>query len=226
MHTSPPPDPELLRKAESLTGWLIGQLTELLAPGYLTTRVQLLKVCRHFLIPAETTLRRLIHLIAARLPEPQAPKRNALLPRSRGRCPEGAEGGQKHRAPLFRLTEPLPGGRGPRSAKPDRHAGPRIRNFDDPIPRPPPPRPTPDFDACRDRLLRRLAALEAAFADPYRAARRLKRLEQRLAPERPVLSLWRIPGYQSRPITDDGRAVLDGLNLAVAQTRTVYHNSS
>ncbi|MFN7178154.1 hypothetical protein [Hyphomonas sp.] len=133
---------------------------------------------------------------------------------------------QKTRTPLFRLTEPLPRSPDPRRAKPTPHTGPRIRNFDDPIPRPPPPRPAPSFDAYRDRLLRRLAALQAAFADPAAAARRLKRLEARVAPERPVLSLWRIPGYAARPITDQGRALLDRLNTAVAHTRTAYHNSS
>ena len=227
MDTHLPPEPDLAREAESLVGWLITQLTELLAPGHLNARPQLIKVCKHFLVPAETTLRRLIHLIAARLepaparkpaPKPDNPRAGGDLEPRTEPC--------KPRTPLFRLTEPLPRGPGPRRAKPDRNAGPRIRNFDDPVVRPPPPRPAPDTDTYRDRLLRRLAALQAAFADPVSAARRLKRLEQRVAPERPVLSLWRIPGYESRPISDAGRALLDKLNTAVARTRTDYHNSS
>ncbi|MFN7178323.1 hypothetical protein [Hyphomonas sp.] len=222
--TAPPPQTTMLAEAESLIGWLIVQLEELLAPGIVRSRPVLLQICRHFLLPAEAALRRIIHLIAAKL-EPEAPKRTAILPRSRGRCPEGAEGErQSDRTPLFCLTEPLPGGRGPRRARIPPGKEPRIRNFDDPVIQPPVRLP-PDTSAYEARLLRRLAALKAAFAQPARAARRLQRLAQRLIPEKPVLSLWRIPGYTARPITDKGRQVLDDLNTAVARTRTDYHDS-
>lgn len=223
MTARPAPDPDLVRQARSLIGWLITQLTELLAPGYVTLRPALVQVCRHFLVPAETALRRLIHLIAAGLdPVPAArpgpaPARTGLVPAAPAEPPP--------RRPRFRLTEPLPGRASPRRPGPVAHPGPRIRNFDDPVPPAPPPRPGPDAEAYRAGLLRRLEALQAAFADPVRAARRLKRLEQRLAPERPVLSLWRIPGYGARPIADEGRRLLDRLNQAVARTRTAYHDS-
>lgn len=159
MTPSPPPEPELVREANSLIGWLIVQLTELLAPGYLGARPQLIKVCKHFLVPAETALRRLIHLIAATLePAPVATKRGVILHRLRGRCPERAEGELKIRTPLFRLTEPLPRSPGPRRAKPDRNAGPRIRNFDDPFRarrrRARPPASTPTATACCAASLR------------------------------------------------------------------------
>lgn len=226
--TAPPPQTTLLDEADSLIGWLIAQLDELLAPGTVRPRPMLAAICRHFLLPAEAALRRIIHLIAAKL-EPSAPKRNALLPRSRERCPEGTEGEAgaepaKPRTPLFRLTEPLPGGGGPRRAKPDLNTGPRIRNFDDPVIRPP-VRAEPDPSVYEASLLRRLAALKAAFAHPTKAARRLQRLALRTAPEKPVLSLWRIPGFTSKPITDEGRDVLDRLNTAVARTRTAWHDT-
>lgn len=47
-----------------------------------------------------------------------------------------------------------------------------------------------------------------------------------MAPERSVLSLGRIPGYESRPISDVGRALLYKLSAAAARTRTAYHISS
>jgi hypothetical protein len=221
---APPPQTTLLDEAESLIAWLIAQLEDLLQPGPVRPRRILTSICRHFLLPAEAALRRIIHLIAAKL-GPLAPKRKVILPRSRGRCPEGTEGGvHKSRTPLFRLTEPLPGGRGPRRARPDRNAGPRIRNFDDPVVRPP-VRTPPDPSVYEASLLRRLAALKAAFAQPMQAARRLQRLALRKAPEKPVLSLWRIPGFTSAPITDRGRDVLGALNTAVARTRTDYHDT-
>ena len=222
MTARPAPDPDLVRQARSLIGWLITQLTELLAPGYVTLRPALVQVCRHFLVPAETALRRLIHLIAAGLdPVPAArpgpaPARTGLVPAPPAEPPP--------RRPHFRLTEPLPGRASPRRPGPVAHPGPRIRNFDEPVIQPPVRLP-PDASAYEARLLRRLAALKAAFAQPARAARRLQRLAQRLIPEKPVLSMWRIPGYTARPITDKGRQVLDDLNTAVARTRTDYHDS-
>ncbi|MFN7180616.1 hypothetical protein [Hyphomonas sp.] len=217
--TAPPPQNPLLDEAESLIGWLIAQLEELLAPGTVRPRPMLAAICRHFLLPAEATLRRIIHLIAAKL-GPAATKRkpNPNNPRAGGyRVPPAAP--QTLRAPLFRLTEPLPGSGGPRRARPAPDTGPRIRNFDDPIVRAPVRMP-PDPSVYEASLLRRLAALKAAFASPTASARRLQRLALRKAPEKPVLSLWRIPGYTSKPITDRGRRVLDNLNTAVARVRT------
>lgn len=86
-------------------------------------------------------------------------------------------------------------------------------------------RTPPDPSVYEATLLRRLAVLKAAFARPTVAARRLRRLALRKAPEKPVLSLWRIPGFTSKPITNQGREVLDALNKAVARTRTDYHDS-
>ena len=224
--TAPPPQITLLDEAESLIGWLIAQLEELLAPGTVRPRPMLAAICRHFLLPAEAALRRIIHLIAARL-EPAPAKRRAAAPHPKSLR---AGGGLDRldvtnpRTPLFRLTEPLPGSGGPRRAKPDRNAGPRIRNFDDPVIRPK-VRPEPDPSVYEASLLRRLAALKAAFAHPTQAARRLQRLALRKAPEKPVLSLWRIPGFTAKPISDQGRDVLDRLNKAVARARTDYHDT-
>lgn len=226
--TAPPPQTTMLAEAESLIGWLIVQLEELLAPGIVRSRPVLLQICRHFLLPAEAALRRIIHLVAASLGPAPATRRNTLLPQSRRASPAMVEGeqlaGANPRTPLFCLTEPLPGGRGPRRARIPPGKEPRIRNFDEPVIQPPVRLP-PDASAYEARLLRRLAALKAAFAQPARAARRLQRLAQRLIPEKPVLSMWRIPGYTARPITDKGRQVLDDLNTAVARTRTDYHDS-
>lgn len=115
--TAPPPQTALLDDAESLIAWLLEQLDELLEPGTVRPRPMLVQICRHFLLPAEAALRRIIHLIAARLAPAPARKSDPKSPRACGdRAPQTAP--QADRTPLFRLTEPLPGGGGPRRARP------------------------------------------------------------------------------------------------------------
>jgi hypothetical protein len=117
------------------------------------------------------------------------------------------------RPPLFRLTEPLP----------------RARNTDAPTKSQSEnrtPRAPAGPSAYEATLQRRFAALQAAFADPLRAARRLQRLAARLAPAAPALSLEQIPGLASELLTDGNRDTLERLNLAVTRHHAERLNSS
>lgn len=234
MDQTAPPQRNLVAETEAMIGGLIEALTVMLDPGIVRPRNIITYVARAFLLPAEAALRRLIHLIAGSIaPLPITP--GGALPRLRGlqgeeiaqrfpeQGPEAAEGGspahkpassaQPPRPPLFRLTEPLP----------------RARNIDAPTkPKSESPalRPPADPSAHEANLQRRFAALQAAFADPVRAARRLQRLTDRLAPAVPVLSLEDIPGLASEIITDENRDTLERLNLAVTRQRAERLNTS
>lgn len=219
MDQTAPPQRNLIAETEALIGGLIEALTILLEPGFIRPRKTLDYIAQAVLLPAEAALRRLIHLIAGKIaPLPATPA--ALLPRSAGEEPQRGGGGNpgdapQPRAPLFRLTEPLP-----RDAAAE--AGPAAQ----PQPENQTPRAPVNPSAYEANLQRRFAALQAAFADPVRAARRLQRLAARLAPAAPVLSLEEIPGLASDIITDENRDTLQRLNLAVTRQRAERLNTS
>lgn len=222
MDQTAPPQRNLVAETQALIGGLIEALTLLLEPGFVRPRKTLDYIAQAVLLPAEAALRRLIHLIAGSL---------APLPAtfSGPACTGGAPGYQtaadpKSRTPLFRLTEPLP-----RDAAKPAQPGPHIRSFDTPAEAQPETRiqrAPADPSAYEANLQRRFAALQAAFADPVRAARRLQRLAERLAPAAPVLSLEDIPGLASDVITDENRDTLQRLNLAVTRQRAERLNTS
>jgi hypothetical protein len=180
------------------------------------------RLVRQFLLPAEAALRRALYLIADTLaPEPaRAPLRPASAPAR----PAGARPPAPPRTPGFRLTETPP--RAPVRRLPP-NAGPRI-SIAGLAPSPPPPRPRRPVDpvALEDRLHRRLAAFDAAFTDPLRAARRLLRLLARRASPRPVLSLVRVPGLDAKPLDPAERRLLADLNTAVIAAFARVPNTS
>jgi hypothetical protein len=220
----------LLREADHLIGWLLAQIALCLSPGIVRTLPMLKGILAGYLLPAEAALRRMIHILAAAIPE--KPGRAARLPRSRqlarkdialrfpGQGPEGTEGGNpKRRAcrtPLFRLTEPQP--HPPTDQRRPAGPGPRISIPGlTPRPAPPPPRQPrrpPDPIDLEARLLRRLDALRAAFHDPIRAARRLQRRLKARPPTGPLIAPVNIPGFRSDPLADIGRALLRRLTFA------------
>ncbi|MFN7179986.1 hypothetical protein [Hyphomonas sp.] len=216
MDQTAPPQTNLVAETQAMIGGLIEALAVMLDPGFVRPRNILTYLARAFLLPAEAALRRLIHLIAGSIaPLPISPR--ALLPRSAGEVTQRGGGGSPTRTPsrppVFRLTEPLP----------------RARNIDAPT-KPQSETQTPrspaDPSAHEANLQRRFAALQAAFADPVCAARRLQRLAARLAPAAPVLSLEDIPGLASDIITDENRDTLQRLNLAVTRQRAKRLNTS
>lgn len=217
MDQTAPPQTNLVAETQAMIGGLIEALAVMLDPGFVRPRNILTYLARAFLLPAEAALRRLIHLIAGSIaPLPISPR--ALLPRSAGEVTQrGGGGSPMHtpppRPPLFRLTEPLPRAPGidaPTKPKPETQA----------------PSAPANPSAHEANLQRRFAALQAAFADPLRAARRLQRLAARLAPAAPVLSLEDIPGLASDIITDENRDTLQRLNLAVTRQRAKRLNTS
>lgn len=226
MDTLPSSLRPLFDQAESLIAWLIARAAEVIYAETVRTRFFAIFISTNYLRPAETALRRLICLIAAHLAaEPSRPAvpGRGLASGLHAAAPRPTL--QQARAPLFCLTEPLPRLAGPCSAA--QETGPRLRSFDDPDPPPPPPRSPADPSACGRNLVRRFEALKAAFADPVRAARRLKRLQQRLAPERPNLSLCNVPGREAVILNlfPGAHETFESLNRAVACIPTAYHDS-
>lgn len=208
----------LLREADHLIDWLLAQIALCLSPGIVRTLPMLKGILADYLLPAEAALRRMIHILAAAIPE--KPLRAALLPRLRGRCPEGTEGGAPKRSafrtPLFRLTEPQP--HPPTDQRRPAGPGPRISIPGiTPRPAPPPPReprrPLDPIDL-EAKLLRRIDALRAAFHDPIRAARRLQRRLGARPPTGPLIAPINIPGFKSDPLADIGRTLLRQLTFA------------
>jgi hypothetical protein len=133
------------------------------------------KILRTLLVPAEALLRRCIHILADRVPPlPARPSRAATA--KSARPAKAAARAAKPRAPVFRLTEPaprLPGRILPVSQRP-------LISVPGLTPRPvPAPRRKADPFALEARFLRRLEALEYAFNDPLREARRLQRRRTR-----------------------------------------------
>jgi hypothetical protein len=174
--------------------------------------------------PAESACRRLIVIAARGLVVTRAPARSFTPPAAAA----GGASARGSRAPAFRLTDRAKRFR-PVFVPVRPAAVPRIRSlwphpFARPAPPPPPPpaRPAPSATVDAARLLRRLAALQAALANLPRQARRLTRWRARqrgphhgLRPRSP-LRIGAPPGHrQARPRAVD--AVLGDCNLLAHQ---------
>lgn len=210
MDQSPPypqhPHGALIEDGAHLAGWLVAHLRDRLAATLLSLPF-LRHLIRHYLTPAESALRRAIHLIADSLDPVSAPSSTKPAhPRAGG----GLAGHKttKPCAPTFRLTEPA---LRPKADYIPESQRPRISVIGAPSPIPPKPvKARPDAAALEARLLRRLAAFDAAYAAPLAAARRLQRL--RLS-KRPALT--RIPGLRAEPINEIALALLQRLQSTV-----------
>ncbi|WP_157532582.1 hypothetical protein [Hyphomonas polymorpha] len=206
----------LLRRATGLALGLMAMARAALAqfgaapPPAAYTRL----ILRRFVVPAEATVRRAILLLAGTLPQPVL--RPAASARPAPKAPPKAQPGIRY--PVFCLTEAEPRARRPRPAP--EAALPRILFLDTPTPSLPAPKPRPSADeietASQTRLLRRLFALERAYLNPWREARRYLRRCARAeadgrAPHR--LAFTRIPG-DTRHLYAPFRNVLQDMNLA------------
>ncbi|MFN4186106.1 MAG: hypothetical protein ACK4M6_15135 [Hyphomonas sp.] len=187
-------------------------------------------ILRRFILPAESTVRRAILVLATTLP----PFRPGARAKSggQGKPPPPPPKGVP-RPPVFRLTEPLPRP-AVRAAKASAKGeeGPRISLLDfAPRPLAPAPKihPRADDSAHSARLLRRLAALENAYLDPIRQARRYLRRRAAAAlsaaPVKAPLSFSRIPG-NTRHLLQEFRYVLEDMNRAASETLAPALNSS
>jgi hypothetical protein len=216
--TPPPPEDDiphgaLIDEGARLVRWLITEMHVLLEglAGQRPGAAFLRDLARHYLAPAEAALRRAIHLLANSLPAPVT----SPSPKSPARSNASKSAGHRParpRAPSFRLTEPLPRPRAdylPEALRP-RISVPGLTP--DPPARTAPSKPDPA--RLEARLLRRLAALEAAWDNPAAAARRLQRRRARQPAARPRLSFVKIPGLKARPLAGPGEHILSDLNTA------------
>ncbi|MBY9066593.1 hypothetical protein K1X12_06760 [Hyphomonas sp. WL0036] len=167
-------------------------------------------------MPAEATVRRAILVVASTLPLP------VHRPRAEGQAPPRnppPTSLQSARRPVFCLTEPV---RPPRKSSGPATALPRITILDDAAlqPRPPKKDPAADDRALAVALQRRLIALEDAYADPVRQARRYLRRRVRegaAATPRVPLAFFRIPGSGPH-MPPRFREVLSALNGMAMET--------
>jgi hypothetical protein len=156
----------------ALTGFLVLIRTQInqSRTGPLARKL-IAKILRTLLVPAEALLRRAIHILADIVaPLPARPSRPP--PPKSARPAKAAARPARARAPVFRLTEPAqrpPGRTLPVSQRPmisvpglTPRPAPALRRKSDPF-------------ALEARFLRRFEALEYAFNDPLREARRLQR---------------------------------------------------
>lgn len=206
------PHGALLGEAQHLLVWLIDTLLGLLREGGAQPGPKLLRHClREYLAPAEAVLRRALRLLADGLAP--LPLRTRSTP---AKPPHIAnERAANPRRPVFRLNEPAP-----RKAAAPLSRRPQISVAGE---APPPPARTPDPAAFRARFLRRLGALEAAFADPMRYARRL--LRQRSPARKLTLAYVRIPGAAAKCLAEEGRNLLRRLNDAAMSAELLPNTS-
>lgn len=217
----------LIYEAAHLTVWLAGQLRGFLAPqaGKIFEAPFLREIMRDYVIPAEAALRRAIHLMATDMPPPPVRPR-PLKPPPKVIPALWPVKQKKARPPAFRLTERQPR---PSTDYLPKNLSPRIRILDPGAPASPPPAPKPaprEPASYEARLRRRVAALEAAIANPVREARRLQRLQARLKASRPLLSFTKIPGYRAKPLAEEGRSVLERTNAELLDCHLGRPNTS
>ena len=226
----PPPEDEtslgaLMKRASSLALGLIVLARAALGRfgGAPASRGAAALILRRFILPAEATVRRAIVVLAATLPPLRQVARGGS--KGQGKPPPPPLPGVP-RPPVFCLSEPS----ARRStAKAEAAAGvnegPRISLLDWSASPPAPPlpskkRPEADDAACCARLLRRLAALESAYEDPLRQARRYQRRQaaagRRGALSKAPLSFSRIPG-NTRHLHQAFRFILEDMNLAALE---------
>lgn len=204
------PHGALLSEAHHLLVWLIETLHGVLCrPGASLKTLRLWT--REYLTPAEAAMRRALRLLADGLAPIPVRIQNNSAPPPAGQPARAAT----PRPPLFRLGEPAPRPRTlPLAQRPQISIAGTA---------PPPPARlsrTPDAAVLQASLLRRLEALERAFADPMRHARRLVR--QRCPARRLTLSYMSIPGARARCLAAEGQTLLTRLNDAAlkAELRT------
>lgn len=183
-----------------------------------------LLILRRFVVPAEATVRRAILVVASTLPLP-VPR-----PRAEGQTPPRnppSTSLQSARRPVFCLTEPL---RAPRKSGGPATPLPRITILDAAAlqPRAPKKDPAADDRALAIALQRRLIALEEAYADPIRQARRYLRRRARegaAATPRVPLAFFHIPGNGPH-MPPRFRDVLSALNGMAMETLLPQPDSS
>ena len=195
----------LIAEANSLINWLLDAVEDALAPGVRRTLPGLKSLYRDCLLPAEAALRRALHILAADLPAPK-PRAATALPL---RKPEPATPkATRFRPPIFRLSEPQPR---PKTDHLPARLAPRISIIGvTPRPAPTPRRKLNEADL-EMQLRRRLDALNAAFANPLAAVRRLQRRLVKSGTARPKLAPA-IPGHASPRLAGDGHAFLTRLD--------------
>lgn len=185
-------------------------------------------ILRRFILPAESTVRRAILVLASTLP-PLVRRAGAVSEGQGNRVPPPRN--EAHRLPVFRLSETLP-----RPAARGGQDWPRISVLDCAPPLAAlPAQVNPETDealiAARlfPRLLRRLQALEIAYLDPIAQARRY--LRRRAAenaggkPARSPLCFASIPGDTCH-LHQAFRIVLGHMNTAALHTLLPAPDSS
>jgi len=200
------PERALLSEAQHLLVWLIDTLHGLLgAAGARPTLRELRLWVRDYLAPAEGAMRRALRLLAATLaPVPVRTRTNAPPP------PAGGTSSQPTRRPAFRLFEAPP-----RKGSLPLARRPQISVAGEAPPPVPAARRPVDEAATYRRFLRRLEALELAFENPLRHARRLAR---RRRPDRKLTLAYTVPpGARARSLTGDAADLLSRLNHAALQ---------
>ena len=195
----------LIAEANSLINWLLDAVEDALAPGVRRTLPGLKSLYRDYLLPAEAALRRALHILAADLPAPKPRAGSAPPPRK----PEPATPkATRFRTSTFRLSEPQPR---PKTDHLPARLQPRISIIGvTPRPAPTPRRKLNEADL-EMQLRRRLDALNAAFANPLAAVRRLQRRLAKPNTKRPKLAAA-IPGHTSPRLAGDGHAFLSRLD--------------
>jgi hypothetical protein len=203
----------LIAEANSLINWLLDAVEDALAPGVRRTLPGLKSLYRDYLLPAEAALRRALHILAADLPAPKPRAGSAPPPRK----PEPATPkATRFRTPIFRLSEPQPR---PKTDHLPARLQPRISIIGvTPRPAPTPRRKLNEADL-EMQLRRRLNALNAAFANPLAAVRRLQRRLAKPNTKRPKLAAA-IPGHTAPPLAGDGHAFLTRLDDAARAADT------
>jgi|JI9StandDraft_1071089.scaffolds.fasta_scaffold120228_2 hypothetical protein len=172
-HTLPPPDEttsSLVSRTRELVAGLVAFVFNVLhdAPPGPMALAQIRLFLRTVIKPGEALLRRAIYLLAARLPTP-APRAATVRAAAPVRTPQTQT--PRRLIPAFRLTEPAGLAR---PGKPGQAPPPRTGA-------------APDLYAPSEKFVRRLAALQAACADPDKFARLLRRrLARRRLPALPL----------------------------------------
>lgn len=180
---------------------------------------------RRALLPAEAALRRAILLIATKLDMP-APRAPVARPATRPAARPPERQAPAARAPVFRISEPLPrvakaDGAPPKAEYLPEHLLPRIRMLTDAVlsAPPPPPLPAPVVRDPGARFFRRFAALRRAYEDPVREARRWLRRQGKPPAARAPIASGKIPGAR-RALGADALSLLRELTEAALRTLT------
>jgi hypothetical protein len=199
---------EARQLAAGLVAFLFNRLKE--APPGPLSLAQIRLFLRTVIKPCEALIRRAIYLLAAQMRPPAARAAPARKPVPPARLPAGGIA-TPPLVPAFRLTEPQPR---PQPGDLPEHLRPRV-SIAGTAP-PASPRAAPDLAALSARLLRRLAALHAACADPDLCARRLvRRLARNRPAARPLAAAMPTGMRQSR--MDDMKSLFERIDHAATR---------